>query len=108
MAEQEQYLDNYTRGFAYSFIVASIFNGILTILKESTKSIHDVLTVLFWHHWIGHAVVLLIVFVGLGLIFSRSGEQRATPNITQWVIGATIVGAGLIVMFYVMENMGIL
>lgn len=108
MTEQEQYLDNYTQGFAYSFIITSIFNGVLTIIKESTKGIHDVLTFVFWHHWIGHGVVLLAIFFGLGLFFSKSGVQHDARKITPWVIGATIVGAGLIFLFYVFENLGIL
>lgn len=108
MSTQEQYLDNYTQGFAYSFIIVSIFNGVLTIFKESTKGIHDVLTFLFWHHWIGHAVVLLVLFFGLGLLFSRSGVQHDARKITPWVIWATIVGAGLIVLFYILKNLGIL
>jgi hypothetical protein len=108
MSEQEQYLDHYTQGFAYSFIIVSIFNGVLTILKESIKGIYDVLTVVFWHHWIGHAVVLLVIFFALGFYFSRSGVQHDARKITPWVIGATILGAGLIVLFYGLEFLGIL
>lgn len=108
MSTQEQYLDHYTQGFAYSFIIVSIFDGVLTIFKESIKSIHDVLTFVFWHHWIGHGVVLLVLFFGLGLLFSRSGVHHDARKIIWWVIGATVLGAGLIVLFFTLENLGIL
>ncbi|MFZ0448125.1 MAG: hypothetical protein WAL98_02695 [Desulfatiglandaceae bacterium] len=108
MTEQEQYLDNYTQGFAYSFIIVSIFNGVLTIIKESTSGIHDVLTSVFGHHWIGQGVVLLVIFFALGFLFSRLGDQHDARKITPWVIGATILGAGLIVLFYVFKIIGIL
>jgi len=76
--------------------------------KEANgEGIHDVLTFLFWHHWIGHGVVLFVLFFGLGLLFSRSSVHRDARKITPWVIGATILGAGLIVVFYVLENLGI-
>ncbi len=104
MAEQRQSMDNYTRGFGYALIVAMIFNGVLTILKEKIEAVHDVLALVFWHHWIGHGVVVLAVFVILGFLFSKSSaRQEDGGNLATWVIWAAVIGAGLIVMFFTVK-----
>jgi len=103
MAEQRQNMDKYTKGFGYALIVAMLFNGILTILKEEIKSIHDALVFVFWHHWIGHGIVVLAVFVALGLLFSKSDNQNEGRHLAAWVIWGAIIGAGFIVVFFTVK-----
>ncbi|RTZ98286.1 MAG: hypothetical protein DSY89_09785 [Deltaproteobacteria bacterium] len=103
MAEQQQNIDNYTKGFGYALIVAMIFNGVLTILKEKIEAIHDVLALVFWHHWIGHGVVVLAVFVILGFLFSKSAAGQEGGKLATWVVWGAVIGSGLIVMFFTIK-----
>lgn len=103
MTEQQQNLDNYTKGFGLALIIVVLFNGILTILKEEIKGIHDVLAFVFWHHWFGHGIVVLAAFVIMGLLFSRSKTSQTAGSLTLWVIWATVIGAGLIAVFFALK-----
>lgn len=100
---EQQNIDNYTKGFGYSLIIAVLFNGILTLLKENIESIHDVLAFVFWHHWLGQGIVVLAVFVILGFWLSKSTTQQTSDNITLWVISGTVIGAGLIIVFFALK-----
>lgn len=58
----------YLYGGSIAFFIASLFNAILVIMKETDESIYEWLKNTFGHHWIGHGILtLLIFFIILGL-----------------------------------------
>ncbi|MGQ4833382.1 MAG: hypothetical protein ACP6IS_05785 [Candidatus Asgardarchaeia archaeon] len=60
--------------FAYAstiaFFIAALFNAILTVLKELNEGIHDWLAAVFGHHWVGHGILVMVVFIVVALILS--------------------------------------
>jgi hypothetical protein len=54
------------RAWALSFLISAIvvtfINGPLTLIKELTP-LKDALKAGFGHHWVGHGVVLFIIFL---------------------------------------------
>jgi lipoprotein signal peptidase len=98
-------MGKYTRSFGVSFAITSIVSGLLVIVKELNED-----TLLGWmkaatgHHWVTHGVFNLIVFVGLGWVFSRLSNGQGvqiSPNALVICIVVGVVLGGLInVGFY--------
>ena len=57
-------------GSTVGFFIASLFNSLLTIWKETDESIGDALKNAFGHHWIGHGILVLIVFIIVTIVMS--------------------------------------
>lgn len=93
-------------GGTIGYFLASIFNSILVVLKETNEEIHHWLANVFGHHWIGHGLLTLLVFVGFTLIFSYNytgsdlSDSLATKLITIIII-ATILSMAIITGFFV-------
>ena len=95
-------IGTYAASFGLSLGLTSLFNALLVIVKETNEH-----TVLAWmkaagHHWVTQGVLDLIVFVALGLLLARVGENwSAHPNrVTAVAIGGVAVGTLIIAGFY--------
>ena len=59
---------------------------------------------LAWHNWITHGLADVILFIGLGLIFSKTDwVERIAPNrlITLLMVAVVVAGVGLFVWYAV-------
>ena len=70
-------IDKLSYGFGLSLAIVSIINGFLTIGKELVPAVKDFAItvstfVTFNHHWVGHAVIIFVLFLVFGLIFSQA------------------------------------
>ena len=61
---------NWAFGASLSYGITALFNAILTVIKETNESVEDFLKGTFGHHWIGHGILVLIVFIILTIVFS--------------------------------------
>jgi hypothetical protein len=78
-------------GYSASAAITLVFNAVLTIVKDASVPLHDFMQKLMGHHWTTHGVVILVVFLVLGWLLSRS-EAVAKMSDTA-LIGAVVVGA---------------
>ena len=79
-----------------SYFLTAIFNSILVVLKETNEGVEDFLKDTFGHHWIGHGIIVLLVFVILTIIFNYAykvdeiDESRANMMIWLIILGTII------------------
>ena len=99
---ENQALDRYSVGFGVSFLIASIFNGLLVVAKESYAPLMNWMKSLSGHHWITHGIFVIIMFVVFGYIFSINGMAKKfdANRISGMVIAGTVLGGLIIVGFF--------
>jgi hypothetical protein len=97
---EDKYLSRFIPGFGLSFLVVSIINAILVIMKESSEGLKKWMAGLLGHHWVTHGVFIIILFFVLGWLFSRiefDEQWYGAKTATIILIGA-IIGGGIIVL----------
>ena len=99
---ENQAWDKFSVGFGLSFLIASIFNGLLIIAKESYDPLKSWMKSLSGHHWITHGIFVIVLFIVLGYIFSRTDIDKKidADKISFLVIVGTILGGLIIVGFF--------
>jgi hypothetical protein len=89
-------------GFALAAAITILFSTVLACVKDAYKPLNSFMNSVVWHNWITHGFVDVILFVGLGLIFSKSGlaERIAPGRLISFLAGAVVVaGVGLFVWY---------
>jgi hypothetical protein len=97
---EDKYLSSFIPGFGLSFLVVSIINAILVIMKESNEGLKKWMAGLLGHHWVTHGAFIIILFFVLGWLFSRikfDEQWYGAKTATIILIGA-IIGGGIIVL----------
>ena len=95
----EDEIGKYTRSFGMAVAIASLFSGLLVILKELSDE-----TVLGWmkrvtvHHWVTHALLDLLLFVAVGLLLTK--VEISSDRLAKFIAGGVIVGGLLVAGFY--------
>lgn len=99
---ENQALDKLSVGFGVSFLFASIFNGLLIIAKETYAPLKDLMKSLSGHHWITHGIFVIVLFLVLGYIFSKTDMDRKidADKTSGLVIVGTVLGGLIIVGFF--------
>jgi hypothetical protein len=99
---QDDDIGPYTASFALSLGLASLFNALLVIVKETNPD-----TVLLWmnaagHHWVTQAALDLVVFIAIGLALVRVDKSWRLPpaTVTAVAIGGVVLGASVIAAFF--------
>lgn len=93
-----------TKGFALAAAVAVLFNTALAWAKDAYAPLQNLMTALSGHHWTTHGLMDLVVFAGLGIIFTRSRvvAKMDSERVIGILVGAvTAAGLGLVVWFVV-------
>ena len=97
----------YTTGFFLSFVITSLFNALLVVLKETYTPLKTWMAAVFSHHWIAHGVFVLTLFVVLGLILSDAKiEEKLKLDDKKMSIAliATVIISGIIISgFYLVH-----
>ena len=88
--------------FAMSAAVTILFNTALTCVKDAYPPLTQFMNRLTGHNWTTQGLADVVVFLGLGLIFSKTSlaagvsPSRLTSLLVSAVVGA---GAGLFIWF---------
>jgi hypothetical protein len=88
--------------FAMSAAVTILFNTALTCVKDAYAPVTQFMNGLAGHNWTTQGLADVVVFLGLGLIFSNTSlaggvsPSRLTSLLVSAVVGA---GAGLFIWF---------
>ena len=101
-------MEKYTAGFGLSLIVTSLLNAMILLIKEMNASVMNAMKAALGHHWTTHGAIVIIVFVGLGFVFSsmKFEEKWDSQKMLNYIIWATIIG-GIIVAGFFMPNLKI-
>jgi ABC-type Fe3+-siderophore transport system permease subunit len=99
---ENQALDNLSVGFAVSFLVASICNGLLIVAKENYAPLKNWMKSLSGHHWITHGIFVIVLFIALGYIFSKTDMDKKidADKTSGLVIAGTVLGGLIIIGFF--------
>jgi len=99
---ENQAWDKLSVGFGVSFLIASIFNALLIVAKETYAPLKDWMKSLFGHHWTTHGIFVIALFIILGYIFSKADLDKKidADKTSGMVIAGTVLGGLIIVGFF--------
>jgi len=94
--------EQWTAGFNLSFVIMTIFSSILVIVKETDAGVKNWMKEAFTHHWIAQGVLVLVPFVGLGILFANANfGLRLNYKKQFWaIVGATAIGSLLLAALF--------
>ena len=85
--------------FGISFSIVSLLSAMLVLAKESYAPLLEWMKALTGHHWLTHAVLVVVAFVALGLALPRvcackpsGGTLAAAVLISTLVSGLIVAG----------------
>lgn len=92
------------RSFAASAIIAIIFVAAATILGELYKPFKNWLKEVFYHHWMGKGIIMIVIFYLFGLIgFRNSGSEDKMIGMLRLLFWVALIGVLAISGFYLYE-----
>jgi hypothetical protein len=89
-------------GFALAAAITILFSTALACVKDAYKPLSIFMNSVAWHNWIMHGFVDVILFLALGMTFSKSGvaDRIAPHRLISFLVAAVIVaGVGLFVWY---------
>src|SRR3989338_306289 len=62
-------------------IVTLVYIPLITILSELVKPVNDFLKKIFWHHWVGKGVILILLYAVIaGILSTHRFEDTAESD----------------------------
>ena len=104
MSADNARLGRSSAGFALAASITVLFSTALAWAKDAYHPLLNLMNAMAWHNWITQGLADVILFFGLGLIFSRTNwAERLAPNrLISLLVAAVIVGGvGLFVWYLV-------
>lgn len=98
----DRLVDARTTGYGMAYAYTVLFSAALTVVKELTPPLLDLMKSL-GHHWVTQGVLNLIIFFVLASVLSRGGRQMEGGKLAQWIAGSTVLGGLVIFGFYLIE-----
>lgn len=91
--------------YALASIITILYVPIITIGGEFMKPLKDGLKNIFWHHWLGKSVVLILLYAILVGIFSRTAttDARQDERLLSTITGVAVVSVLTIFVFFTYE-----
>ncbi|MHA2247974.1 MAG: hypothetical protein ACXADY_23710, partial [Candidatus Hodarchaeales archaeon] len=96
--------------------IIAILNALLTLGKEVVPGVKDIAITVgkligIDHHWVGHGILIILVFIALGFIFSQATVsdyfiEKLTMDqqrLLILIVICVIIGIGLIGGFFFMD-----
>lgn len=91
-----------TSGFVVAAAVTVLFNTALALVKASYPPLNDFMKSLSGHQWTTHGLADLVLFAGLGFVFTNTGVGRKIDpkRLSGILVGAVgLAGLGLVVWY---------
>lgn len=91
-------------------IVSIIYIPLITIAGELYAPLKNLLKNIFWHHWLGKSVILIVLFVAVTLISSAFLAKHEEYNnkdgeFLTWALYSSAFSALAILLFFMIEYM---
>ena len=83
-------------------IVSIIYIPLITVSAELFPPLKDFLKNVFWHHWLGKSIILLLLFIATAAIaslFKKDDDNKYLPLITY----LSFISSLAILLFFVVE-----
>ena len=98
-------LSNATVGFGLSAAIMSIVSSVLTAVKDSTPPLKNWMAAMFGHHWTTHGVFVIVGFLVLGYVLTQMklGEKISGDQMTNYLVGSSVLGTVIVVVFYLVH-----
>ncbi len=97
-----------TVAFGIALAVASVFDALLVILKETSPGTMALMKRATGHHWATHSLLSLMLFFALGAILPRLRGGRGFAldgkSLLKLMSAAVIVSVGGILGFYIIGD----
>ena len=91
-------------GSVIGYAVTALFNGILVVIKETNTGVMNWLKITFGHHWIGHGILTILIFVFVTLIIMSVYKGELTDKLATkliiTVLVSTLLSVFIIAGFY--------
>jgi hypothetical protein len=99
-------MNKYSAGFGLSLIVTNLLSAVILLFKELSANVMSAMKAALGHHWTTHGVILIVVFVILGFIFSgmKLGTKWDSQKMLKYIILAVII-SGVITAGFFLPNL---
>lgn len=99
-------MDKYTAGFGMSLAITSVLNAIILVIKEENDAVMRAMKAALGHHWTTHGVIVIIIFIVLGFVFSamRLETKFDSHRMLKYIIWGVII-SGVITAGFFMPNL---
>ncbi len=92
-------------GSVIGYVVGSLFNSILVVVKETWEGVYKWLVDVFGHHWIGHGILVIVVFTIFTLLGAYSSKTTAlteelSKKLILAIVASTIISVLIIAGFF--------
>jgi hypothetical protein len=88
-------LDHTATAYGIAAAVAIVFNTLLAWVKDAYDPLNTAMAKTLGHHWTTHGVVVVLVFLVVGFVLSRSsGDLIKSPYGAVYTLCAAVVLAG--------------
>jgi hypothetical protein len=91
-------MHNTSAAFGLSFVVVSVLSAVLVVVKESYAPLLEWMKALTGHHWITHAVLVVVAYLALGLALSSIRKWNMTGRSLAAAVLVSTCASGLIVV----------
>jgi hypothetical protein len=99
---QNNTLSKRTISFGLSLAICSLVNALLVIAKEKSPAVQSAMQKLTGHHWVTHALVVLVLFVILGFLFA--GVTISVNRLIKTIVGGIFLSGVIIIGFYLISG----
>jgi len=98
-----------TVSFGISLALCSLANALLVMTKEKSPAVLEAMKGLSGHHWLTHCIILFALWFLLAwVVWMASGRkvglQASGERLPMVVASGVLLGALLIVVFYLVEG----
>ena len=99
---------DWVTGGAIGYFITVLFNAVLVVVKETYKYVYEWLASTFGHHWIGHGILVILVFILTTYLSSnliKAGELSETraTHLLYLILAGTIISFVIIGGFFLIE-----
>jgi len=95
-------MDKYAAGFGVSLVVTNFLNAVILIIKEKNDAVMSAMKAALGHHWTTHGVIIIVVFLALGFIFSGMKLETKFDHrqMLKYIVWAVIISCVIIAGFF--------
>ena len=101
-------VSKYTVSFGLSLALSSVFNALLVVTKEESKTVSTGMQKLTGNDWVTHVAGVIAVFCFFGWFLARGksgrGPVASVNHLTQMILAGVVAGALMIAGFYLFAD----
>ncbi len=87
--------------FGLALAIVCVVNAFIVVVKEKSAAVMDGMKKITGHHWTTHSLIVIVLFLGLGLLFSMARSGRGLEMTANRLIGTLVSSVALATMMIV-------